>query len=148
MCIRLPVIIIPTAIIELCNLHELICNRFVCIKVRGGMHGHLEAGQLAHNKLVNYLKPYGYEQVRLTPGLWTNKQNSIAFTLVVDNFSIKYKEKNINYLINVLKEKYTITIDIRSSLFCGVTLEWQYNVREVRYSMPGYILKLLKKLNY
>ena len=56
---RLPVAIISTAIIELHNLQELICDGFVYVEVRRGMYGHLEASRLAHDQLVNYLKPHG-----------------------------------------------------------------------------------------
>ena len=42
-CMRLPVAIIPTAIMELHNLQELICDKFVCVEVRGEMYEHLEA---------------------------------------------------------------------------------------------------------
>jgi len=130
------------------GLYDLECDGFVYIEVRGGMYGHPEAGRLAHDELVAHLKPYGYEPTPLTPGLWVHKTNGITFTLVVDDFGIKYKGDNIQHLINALRDKYTITIDMSGSLFCGVSLEWRYKIGEVRCSMPGYIPKLLKKLNH
>ena len=39
------------------------------------------------------------------------------FILVVNNFSIKYKEKNIIYLINTSHDRYMITLDMSGSLF-------------------------------
>ena len=67
--IRLLISIIPKAIIEQYNLYELICNRFIHIKMREGMYGHIEASQLVHNQLVNHPKLYGYEPARQTPKL-------------------------------------------------------------------------------
>ena len=66
---RLPVKIIPTAIMDQYNLYDLVSDGFVYVQVRGGMYGHPEAGRLAHDQLVKHLKPYGYEPARLTPGL-------------------------------------------------------------------------------
>ena len=145
---RLPVAVIPQEIMDKYGLYDLECDGFVYIEVRGGMYGHPEAGRLAHDELVAHLKPYGYEPTPLTPGLWVHKTNGITFTLVVDDFGIKYKGDNIQHLINALRDKYTITIDMSGSLFCGVSLEWRYKIGEVRCSMPGYIPKLLKKLNH
>ena len=95
---------------------DLACDRHVCIEIRGGMHGCLEVGRLAHNQLALHLKICGYELIRLTPGLWMNK-NGIAFTLAVDNFEIKCKEQNIQHLINALKDKHAVTINMSGSLF-------------------------------
>jgi len=69
-------------------------------------------------------------------------------TLVVDDFRIKYKGDKIQHFINALKDRYAITIDKSGSLFCGVILDWDYDKREIRCSMPGYISKLLQKLKY
>ena len=41
---KLLVVIIPAAIMELFNSHELICDRFVHTEVREGIYGYPEAG--------------------------------------------------------------------------------------------------------
>jgi len=145
---RLPITIIPQAFIDHYNLEPLISDGFIYVEVRGGMYGHPEAGRLAHDQLVQHLKPYGYSPSKFTPGLWTHKDNGITFTLVVDDFGIKYKGDSLQHLINALQDRYTITIDKSGSLFCGVTLDWDYKRKEVKCSMPGYIPKLLQKLNH
>ena len=87
-----------------------------------------QAGILAHRKLVKYLKPYGYEPVVFTPGLMVNKIQKISFALVVDDFRVKYADlKNAKHLIDALEIEYTITIDMSSSLYCSVTLKWNYD---------------------
>ena len=53
------------------------------------MYGLKQAGIIANNKLQKYLKPYEYELVRHTPGLWECKGRDIMFTLVVDYFLVK-----------------------------------------------------------
>lgn len=60
--------------------------------------------------LVKYLGTYWYLLVNFTPGLWKYHSNSIAFTLVVDDFGIKYAIKeSLEYLTIVLTNKYDIT---------------------------------------
>ena len=47
---------------------------------------------------------FGYEHVPVTPGLYSNNTNDITFTMVVDNFGIKYIIKKCSEdLINALQ---------------------------------------------
>ena len=113
------------------------------------MYRLLQVGRLAHDKLVQHLKPHSYAPVQFTTNLWTNKQLGITFTLIVDNFGIKFNSlDHIFHLKNALEIKYTITLDLTGSSYIGVSLNWNYTNREVTYSMLGYILKLLKQLQY
>ena len=67
------------------------------------------------------------------------------FTLVVDDFGIKFNSLDyVFHLKNALEIKYTVTLDLTGSSYVGVLLNWNYTDRKVMYSMPGYILKLLK----
>ena len=69
------------------------------------MYGLPQAGHLAHNQLVKHLALYGYTPAKFTLGQWINKKLGITFTLVVDDFGIKYKGmKNLNHLINALQD--------------------------------------------
>ncbi len=40
--------------------------------------------------LAKRLKEHGYFPSKTTPGLWTHEWHPIAFTLVVDDFGVKY----------------------------------------------------------
>eukprot|EP00804_Cyclotella_cryptica_P029869 CCRYP_010778-RA/>CCRYP_010778-RA protein AED:0.27 eAED:0.27 QI:0/0/0/1/0/0/3/0/269 len=52
----------------------------------------------------------GYFQGKLIPGLWSHKQRPIQFSLVVDNFGIKYTgQANEHHLLTVLEEHYNVT---------------------------------------
>ena len=54
----------------------------------------------------------GYFQSRFTPGLWLHKTRDISFTLVVDDFGVKYtKKEDVNHLIEILENKYPIKVD-------------------------------------
>ena len=47
-----------------------------------------------------------------------------------------------------MQELYIITTDWTGTLYCGLTLEWDYDARTVNYSMPGYIQKALAKFQH
>ena len=65
-----------------------------------------------HNDLVQHLKPHGFTPSKTTPGLWQYNQSETTFTLVVDDFSVRYDSlKHIKQLINAIKLKYDLTID-------------------------------------
>ena len=94
------------------NLDSKIHHGYVYVEIRKGMYGLPQAGKLANDLLQKHLKPYGYEPVKHTPGLWKHQTRPINFTLVVDDFGIKYTDKDdIDYLIEAIKEKYPIKID-------------------------------------
>jgi hypothetical protein len=79
----------------------------VCIEVTKGMYGLPQAGLLANKLLKQYLNKHGYIQSKLVPGLWKHTTRPIAFTLVVDDFGIKFVGKeHIEHLMTVLQEHY------------------------------------------
>ena len=46
----------------------------------------------------------GYYQTKHTPGLWTHETRQISFTLVVDDFGVKYvKDEDVHHLEKVLE---------------------------------------------
>ena len=76
------------------------------------MYGLPQAGLLAQELLERRLEKYGYKQSKYTPGFWTHETRSICFTLVVDDFGVKYVgEDNAKHLIQVLEEHYDISKD-------------------------------------
>ena len=67
---------------------------------------------IAHDELQEHLKPYGYVQANVTQGLWTQTHRDINFTLVVDNFGIRYThKKDADHIISVLQANYEVTQD-------------------------------------
>jgi len=85
------------------------------------------ARKIAYDKLVTYLKLYGYKLSRFTPGLWTNLRTGLTFTLMVEDFGIKFTAKSqVQHLINALEKKYKVTIDWTGNQYIRVTLDWNY----------------------
>jgi hypothetical protein len=80
------------------------------------------------------------------PGLWRHEWRPITFTLVVDNFGVKYVGKeHTDHLIACIKEKYKLTKDWSGDLYCGINLKWDYIKQTLEISMPGCIKRQLLK---
>jgi hypothetical protein len=68
---------------------------------------------------------------------------------VVDDFGVKYVGKeHTEHLIKALQETYEKSIDWSGSLYCGITLEWDYVKRTVDMSMPGYVEAALHRFQH
>jgi hypothetical protein len=81
-------------------------------------------------------------KVKNTPGLWYHESCPITFILVVDNFGVKYENKDdVDHLIASIKKDYMLTEDWTGNLYCEIQLNWDYAGRTVNISMPGYIKK-------
>ncbi|KAL7475398.1 hypothetical protein ACHAW6_001314, partial [Cyclotella cf. meneghiniana] len=63
---------------------------YVYIKIVLGMYGLPHAGLIANVLLEKGLNKHGYRQSKLVPGLWMHDWRPIWFTLVVDDFGVKY----------------------------------------------------------
>ena len=100
------------------------------------MYGLKQAGIIANMELTKHLEKFGYHPVRHTPGLWKHNTRATIFTLVVDDFAIKYASKqDANHLLQALHARYTISTDWDASLYIGITLDWNYTTRHVDLSM-------------
>ncbi len=95
------------------------------------------------------MAPFGYYKHVNTPGLWYHKTRPISFTLVVDDFGVKYVNKeDADHLIASIKSTYTLTEDWTGDLYCGISLDWNYADQTVDISMPGYIKKKLQEYKH
>jgi hypothetical protein len=139
--IRIKIDNVPEEIIKQYNLREKVDNNgYIYIKVKKGMYGLPQAGILAQELLEQRLKKHGYFQNKAMPGLWMHQTRPISFTLVVDNFGIKYVgQEHVMHLISTLKEHYELSEDWKGTKFIRLTFKWGYSGRKVHISMPGYI---------
>jgi hypothetical protein len=102
----------PEEIVRKYNLNALAFDGWVYIEIRKYMYGLKQAGLLANQLLQTRLAPFGYYPTRHTPGLWLHKTRSISFSLVVDDFAVRYVGKqHADHIINVLLKTYELTTD-------------------------------------
>jgi hypothetical protein len=122
----------------------------VYIEIRKGTPGLKQAGRIASDRLTAHLAKSGYAPVApRTPSLWKHTTLPVVFSLIVDDFGVKYTgTENAHHLIDALKELYSISIDWAGGLYFGLTLKWDYVNRIVDLSMPGYILEALHRFQH
>ena len=69
-----------------------------------GMLGLNQVGRISNKRLTKHLQKHGYAPCPRTPALWRHNTLPIVFTLVVDDFGVKYTGKhNADHLINALR---------------------------------------------
>jgi hypothetical protein len=146
---KMPIHTFPPHIIEQYELDKHAKNGFVYLEIRQSIYGLPQAGILANKLLRKRLAPAGYYEVAHTPGLWRHAWRPISFTLVVDDFGVKYVGKeHADHLIKTIKKHYTLSEDWEGSLYCGIKLDWNYDERYLDISMPGYVERMLQKFNH
>ena len=97
----------PNEIMNAYKLRNKIHNRKICMAINKDIYSLKEAGALANQQLQQHLAPCRHTPTKFTPSLWKHKSNNAIFTLIVDDFGIKYIGKdNAQYLIDTLKDKY------------------------------------------
>ena len=73
----------------------------------------------------------------------------MAFTLVVDDFGIKYINKeHINHFWKEVEEWYPVKGDWAESKYLGMDLKWDYKNKNVTVGMKGYNKKALKEAGH
>ena len=94
------------------------------------MPGLKQAVRISNDGLKAHLAHFGFAPVPRTPDIWKHATKPIIFSLVVDDFGFKYIGKeNADHLIQAQPKLYTISIDWNGSLFCGLTIHWDYAAR-------------------
>jgi hypothetical protein len=135
---RVPVHMIPDEIMIAYNLAPLVKNGFVYAEIQRGMYGLPQAGKIANDQLVQFLQPHGYEPAPLTHALWTHKKRNIFFSLVVDDFGVKYVDRSqVEHLVTTLEKYYKVSTNWTGTRYVGLTLTWDHENRTCDVSMPG-----------
>ena len=105
---------IPPRIQEQYKLEKYVDkDGYVYARIDKDWYGLKESGKIAHDDIVAHLHKYRYMKEKRTEGLFTHQTRDISFTLVVDDFGIKYTNKaDVEHLIQSLEEKYTMKTDM------------------------------------
>jgi hypothetical protein len=148
---RLPLTLIPDEICQQYQLDDIAITHdgWVYIETRKGMYGLKEAGILANHRIAKHLATYGYYPTPRTPGLWKHATRDLSFSLVVDDFGVKYVgRENAQHLVDALASLYQVSTDWAGELYCGLTIDWNYSQDHVDISMPGYVENALHKFRH
>jgi hypothetical protein len=113
---------------------------YIYCEIQKGMYGLPQAGIIAQQLLKKRLKAHGYHQSAIIPGLWKHDTRPISFSLVVDNFGVKYVgEENAQHLLDTVQNYYKCSCDWEGEQYCGLTIKWDYKGQKVHILMPGYV---------
>ena len=94
------------------SLRNLAHKGFVYMEIQKGMYGLTQTRKIANDKLKLHLTKFGYEPAPITPGLCRHQTSPLQFSLVLDDFGIKYeRQEDITYLLNSLKTIYKLSED-------------------------------------
>jgi len=121
----------------------------VYAEITKGMYGLPLAGIIAQVSLEERLDKIGYPQSIIIPGLWTHATRPILFSLVVDDFAVKYtRREDTEHLMKALKKDYLATQDWTGMKYLGLTIEWDYENEQVHLWMPRYVSKALLRFDH
>jgi hypothetical protein len=108
----MPLDLFPMWIQEQYNLQQLAHKGYIHLEMQKAVWGLPQAGILANKRFRQKLPPFGYFEHVNTLGLWYHESHPILFTLVVDDFGVKYVDKaDVDHLIDSIKKTYTLTKD-------------------------------------
>ena len=148
--VRFKISLIPQEIIEAYNLKELATyDGYVYARVNKAWYGLKQAGKIAHDDLVERLAEAGYRKGGHVEGYFKHDTRQIDFTLVVDDFLIKYeRDEDLEHLRNAIGKYYKFKVDIEAKQYVGIHLKWDYVRHHVRLSMDGYVAQALLELEH
>ena len=145
----MPIKLILEEIVNKYNLKPIEHDGWVYIKIVKGMYGLPQAGKIANELLTKRLAIYGYHPANFTPGLWAHVWRPVKFTLVVDDFGVKFEGlEHANHLKKTLERWYDITVDWNGSKYVGINLDWNYKDRTLDTSVPGYVQSKLNQFGH
>jgi len=104
-----------------------------------------QSGHFSQLELLELLQSHGYSQTS-TPMLFRHSHLPISFTLVVDDFGIKYDSpSDLDHLLSCLSSKYVLKTHRTGTKYkyLGYTIDYDRAARLLTLSMPDYIPNLL-----
>jgi hypothetical protein len=120
--IRIPLKFLSLKILDKHSLHPFILNNSILFEVTKSMYGLPHAGKIAQDNLIARLATHGYLQTGTTC-LFRHATNGVAFTLVVDDFGVKFQDPaSADDLIRCLQLYYTLTIKRNAIKYLGLTI--------------------------
>ena len=148
--VRFRMDLIPAEYASAHNLYAMVApDGFIYARVNKAWYGLKQAGRIAHDDLVAHLAKAGYKKNDIIEGYFRHEDRDIDFTLVVDDFLIKYTDdRDLEHLQETIGAHYKFKVDLTAHQYVGINLKWNYNKRTVRLSMDGYVRQALMELEH
>ena len=118
---------IPQEIIDEYYLLSKVSDGYVYFRIKKVIYGLKQSGALAAKMFAKILNKEGYYQAKHTKRLWLHKTKDVSFTLVVDDFGVKYcRKRDAEELVALLEGMYSCKCDWRGEQYISVHLDWDY----------------------
>jgi hypothetical protein len=99
---------LPQETIDKYDVIKLAQEGNVYIEIQKGMYGLPKAGILSNELLQRNLAKDGYRPTQHTHGLWTHNTRPISFSLLVDDFRVKYiGREHTEHIMACIKKNVT-----------------------------------------
>ena len=107
------------------NLQALADNQgYAYARIDGALYGLAESGRIANQDMVDHSAKFGCHECKFTPGLFSHETRPIQFSLIVDDFAIKWvNREDFDHLLQSLETKYTMTCDVDGKQCAGMHLD-------------------------
>ena len=111
------------------------------------MYGLPQAAYLSNKHLVSHLALANYIQDPNVPCLFTHSTSGLQFTLIVDDFGVKYSSAaDLNHLVEAIKGGgWKCKVFVEGSEYIGIKLTWDYVSNTLDTEMPHYVEKGLAR---
>jgi hypothetical protein len=107
--IRIPVSFIPKKVMTFYKLTGYVYKGAIFCMVLKTHYGLPQAGALSQQRLFKHLEANGYFQLHHAPALFRNRDGTIRFALVVDDFAVVWSSKTaMNHFLGTLQKLYNI----------------------------------------
>ena len=141
--LRIPLKFLSPKVLARHALTPYIHNNSVPFEVVRSMYGLPHAGKIAQDILLQRLALHDYIQTD-NPCLFRHCTNGVAFTLVVDDFGVKFAHQAAaDHLICCLRKYYTLKVNMNPTHYLGLQIDFDHTAREVTLSLPDCIPKAL-----
>ena len=145
--IRIPEKFIPKPVLTFYQLETFLHKGALYCSVLKTHYWLPQAGALSQKRLFDHLEAHGYFQLFHAPSLFRNKDGSLRFALVVDDFAVVWSSKTaMNHFLQTLRKLYNVKVDYKGLKYLGMNISINRKARHVTLTMPGYIAKLLKRV--
>ncbi len=120
-------------------------NDHALVQVNNTIYGLPYAGRESAAKVTALLSRHGYLSTN-TPCLFRHVTSGVTFTLVVDDYLVKFSSKaDAEHLIAILELEYDVKVDWSASRYLGMTITQDKTACTITLSMPGYVEAALKR---
>jgi len=138
---------IPERVRKLYILDQYTTSKAIYFSVHRTQYGLPHAGALSQQRLFEHLEQNEYSQCQHTPSFFRNKDGSVRFSLVVDDFAILWTNKqSMDHFIATLRQLYSVKINWEGTKYIGMDIDIDRKNRHVTISMAGYIDKLVQTI--